>query len=279
MNWNDPQLADLITRALAEDVGPGDLTTGSLFQEPVTARARFVSREDGVLAGLPLVERIFQRLDPNSRLEVRCQEGGHMAPGKVLAVIEADRRALLVGERLALNFLQRMSGIATQTARFVEAVAGLPVTILDTRKTAPGLRALDKYAVRMGGGTNHRLGLFDQVLIKDNHIALAGGLARAVSLARTRVAPGTPIEVEAGSIEQVQEALEAGADRILADNMPLDVLRKAVRLVGGRVPVEASGSIRLDTVRLVAETGVQYISVGALTHSVRALDIAMKLAS
>ena len=277
MNWNDSQLADLIARALAEDVGPGDLTTGSLFQEPATTQARFVSREDGVLAGLPLVERIFQRLDPNCRLEAHCQEGGHMAPGDVLAVVQADRRTLLVGERLALNFLQRMSGIATQTAKFVEAVAGLPVTILDTRKTVPGLRALDKYAVRMGGGTNHRLGLYDQVLIKDNHITLAGGLARAVSMARARVAPGIPIEVEAGSLEQVREALEAGADRILADNMPLDVLREAVRLVGGRVPVEASGSIRLDAVRWVAETGVQYISVGALTHSVRALDIAMKL--
>jgi len=277
VNWNDPSLDELLARALAEDLGPGDLTTAALFPEPARAWAAFISREEGVLAGWPLVERIFRRLDAASRFVARARDGDRIGPGQVLAEVEADRRALLAGERLALNFLQRLSGIASLTAQFVRAVEGLPVKILDTRKTAPGLRMLEKYAVRMGGGTNHRLGLFDQVLIKDNHIALAGGLARAVAAARARAPAGARLEVEAGSLDQVREALAAGADMLLLDNMAPDALRAAVKLAGGRVPLEASGSVRLENVRAIAEAGVEYISVGALTHSVRALDIAMKI--
>lgn len=275
LNWAEAER--IIEGALREDAPGGDVTTNLLFEREERGTGLFRAKSPGVVAGLPLAERAFRKIDPTCSFTYRAQDGDHVAAGTILAEVVTTRRALLTGERIALNLLQRMSGIATLTAQYVEAVKDLPVKILDTRKTAPGLRVLDKYAVRMGGATNHRLTLSDLAMVKDNHIRLAGGIWPAVRKIRTLAPKDLRIEVECATLDQVREALEAGADIIMLDNMMPGLMREAVHLVQGRTPVEASGNISLATVREVAETGVNFISVGKLTHSAPALDISMKV--
>jgi nicotinate-nucleotide pyrophosphorylase (carboxylating) len=266
------ELTTLDVRAwLAEDVRSGDATSAAVIDEDAVCEARLLVKEPGVVCGLQAAAAVFEAL--GARLEPLVADGDRVEPGPV-AHVEGPGRAVLTGERLALNLLGRLSGIATLTRRYVDAVDGTGATILDTRKTTPGLRELEKEAVRSGGGTNHRLGLDDGILIKDNHLRLAPSIADAVSRARTT---GLPVEVECDTLAQVSEALDAGADRILLDNMTPDELRAAVSLVGGRAETEASGGVSLDTVRAIAETGVDFISVGALTHSARALDVSLEV--
>lgn len=267
---------DLIRTALAEDTPGGDVTTQHLFDADAQGSATLIAKAPGVIAGLPVFAAVFATLDPDFRVETHASDGDRVTPGLIIARLTGRIRTLLTGERVALNVLQRCSGIASAAALYVDAVRGLPVTILDTRKTAPGLRALDKYAVRTGGARNHRMTLSDLAMIKDNHLRLAGGITAAVQRLRTRCA-GLRIEVETETLAEVREALDAGADIIMLDNMPLDRMREAVALIAGRCPVEASGNVTLDTVRAIAETGVTFISVGALTHSVKALDISLKV--
>lgn len=267
----------IIEYALREDLGDGDITTNSLATEKEDSKAVIRAKAKGVVAGLPIAKRVFQKLDPTVVCVDNLGDGQEIKPGDVLSEINGGTRALLSGERLALNILQRLSGIATLTSKYVRAVEGLPVKILDTRKTAPGLRILDKYAVSVGGGYNHRFGLFDGVLVKDNHIAIAGGVAEAVAAIRKRYKQKYKIEVETSGLEQVKEALIAGADIIMLDNMSPEQMRKAVRLINRNALVEASGGINIKNVREVAETGVDFISVGALTHSPSALDIGLYL--
>lgn len=284
-----PRLAEidaLVGRALAEDVGAGDVTTLATVPPERRAEATFLAKESGVLAGLAVAERVFAALDPAVEVAWTAHDGAPVEAGAAFGTVRGPARAILTAERTALNLLQRMSGIATATARMVEAAR--PATVLDTRKTAPGLRALDKWAVRLGGGQNHRAGLFDAILVKDNHVAAAGGLRPAIEAARRyreNHAPGMLLEVEARTLDEVREVLEAGgADRVLLDNMvrhhddgSIDVamLAEAVRLVGGRLETEASGTITLETAAAVAATGVTFLSSGALTHSVRALDLSL----
>lgn len=272
---NPREYEHIIKLGLREDAPGGDITTTGLFDEAEQGSARLIAKADGVIAGLAVARDVFAALQPDFRFEALARDGARVKNGDVIARLGGTKRALLTGERLALNLLQRMSGIATMAAAFVEAVAGLPVTILDTRKTAPGLRVLDKYAVRCGGATNHRLTLSDLAMIKDNHLKFAGGIAPAVARLR-RHAPGVKIEVETENLEEVREALAAGADIIMLDNMTIPAMRAAVALIGGRAKTEASGNVALENVRAIAETGVDYISTGALTHSVRALDISLK---
>jgi len=274
----DTQIVDeVVRRALSEDVGTGDITTLLTVPDGLEAVGDFIATQPGVLAGMPVVERVFYWVNPTVRLERMVKEGQHFEAGAVLAQVRGEARALLTAERVALNFLQRLSGVATLTARFVETVRDLPVRICDTRKTTPGLRYLERYAVRVGGGYNHRFGLYDAVLIKDNHLAVCGGIAQAVHRVR-RVLPHTmKVEVECATLQQVHEALEAGVDVILLDNMTLEELRESVRIAKGRAFLEASGGVRLDTVRRIAETGIDAISVGALTHSAPAIDIKLEL--
>jgi nicotinate-nucleotide pyrophosphorylase (carboxylating) len=267
----------LIDTALDEDVGSGDLTTDAIVPERMTGDADVIVREPGVLCGLDEAFQVMRRLDRDARFQPLAEAGAVITEvPAVVARVHASMRALLTGERTALNLLQRMSGIATATRAYADAVAGTDVELLDTRKTAPGMRDLDKRAVACGGGTNHRAGLHDAVLIKDNHVAVAGGVAAAVGRVRHRH-PGRPIEVEVDTLDQLDEALAAGAETILLDNMPPAQLRRAVEITNGRARLEASGGITIDTIRTVAETGVDAISVGALTHSVRALDIALEV--
>jgi len=256
---------------LAEDVGDGDLTSLAVIDEAATCEAELSLKEPGVVCGLETAAAVFEAL--GATLEPLVGEGEAVEPGPV-ARVSGPARAVLAGERLALNLVGRLSGVATSTRRYVNAVAGTGAEILDTRKTTPGLRALEKNAVRCGGGRNHRLGLYDGILIKDNHLRVAGSLAGAVRRARGR---GVPVEVECDTLDQVEEALVAGADRILLDNMPPPMLGRAVELVGGRVELEASGGVTLETVRAIAETGVDFISVGALTHSARSLDVSLEV--
>lgn len=266
-----------IQRALAEDIGPGDVTSEWVLDPERQATGRFLVKEPGVIAGLEVVEEVFHQVDPTVRLRTLVVDGVPVVAGQVVAQVEGPAVSILSAERVALNFLQRMSGIATQARRFVQAVHGTQAIILDTRKTAPGLRVLDKMAVRLGGAHNHRLGLYDMVLIKDNHIAAAGSITAAVRRVRARNSAGLPVEVEVTSLDQLEEALAAGADRILLDNMDPPTMREAVRRVNRRVLLEASGGITLENVAAVAATGVDYISVGALTHSVRALDVSLDI--
>lgn len=275
MNWQ--QIDEIIKRALEEDIGSGDLTSSALIVEDAQAKAVILAKQEGVIAGLPVAERVFKRLDEKLRWEAKKQEGERVSSGQLVAELEGDLQAILMGERTALNFLQRMSGIATLTARFVEAVRSFPVKILDTRKTVPGLRILDKYAVKVGGGFNHRLGLYDGVLIKENHIKAAGGITKAVSQARRSVPPAVKIEIEAGSLKEVEEALHSGADIIMLDNMSIKEIEKAVRFIDRRALVEVSGGVTLENVREIAATGADFISVGALTHSVKALDLSLEV--
>jgi nicotinate-nucleotide pyrophosphorylase (carboxylating) len=273
------ELREAVGRALAEDIGSGDVTTLALVPASAIAQADLVAREPLVLAGLPLAEAAFRELSQAVRLQRRAADGQRLAAGSILLHLAGPARPLLSAERVALNFLGRLSGIATLAAQFVAAVAGTPAKILDTRKTTPGWRRLEKYAVACGGGHNHRLGLSDLVLIKDNHLAaLAGESPNPIQLAIQRAraqCPALAVEVEAQTLAQVRQALAAGADVILLDNMSVGQLRQAVATVAGRAKTEASGNVNLSTVRAIAETGVDFISVGALTHSARAMDIAL----
>ena len=265
-----------VTAALAEDMGTGDITTDALVPADATLSLIMAARQDIVAAGLPVARAVFRRLAPAAALGVETSDGTSVAAGTVMMRIDGPARGLLSGERAALNFVQVLSGIATLTRAYVERIAGTGAVLLDTRKTVPGLRALSKYATALGGARNHRLRLDDGVLIKDNHIAVCGGVSEAVG--RARAAGLTAIEVECDTIAQVKDALGAGAERILLDNMTADALRRAVKVAGGRVPLEASGGVTLDTIRAIAETGVDYISVGAITHSAPAVDVGIDLA-
>jgi nicotinate-nucleotide pyrophosphorylase (carboxylating) len=265
---------ELIDRALAEDVGPGDVTTEALVPEGALARARIEQKAPGVISGLHAAESVFRRVDPELRWHGHAAEG-EWREGGLVAEVAGSTAAILRGERVALNFLGRLSGVATLTARYVRAVEGTGARILDTRKTTPGLRALEKQAVAAGGGVNHRFGLFDAILAKENHIAAAGGIGPAVRRALDAAAPGMVVEIECETLDEVREAVEAGAPRILLDNMTRDELREAVAIAGGRAELEASGGVTLESVRAIAETGVDFVSVGALTHSAPALDLSL----
>jgi nicotinate-nucleotide pyrophosphorylase (carboxylating) len=272
-------IREAAARALGEDRGPADITTLACVPPGTRGSARIFARESGVLAGLPVAEQVFREQDPGLVLTRRAEDGAVLKPGDTVLEIKGEAASILIGERCALNFLQHLSGIATETRRYVEAVAGTGTQILDTRKTLPGLRALQKYAVRCGGGTNHRMGLYDQFLIKDNHLAFTGGgsrLAEAIRAAR-RLDPQAKLEVEVDCIEQIGEILAQGVDFILLDNMTLEQTREAVAIIAGRARTEASGNMTLARVKEVAATGVDFISVGALTHSVRALDFSLEL--
>jgi len=272
----DPALyREVVRRALAEDLGWGDVTTDAIVPGDLRARGVIVCKCDCVVAGLDVAAEAFTQLDPGCSFDRRCKEGDRCKPGDTVAEVRGQAAAMLTAERTALNFLQRLSGIATLTRRFVDATGG-KITILDTRKTTPTLRALEKYAVRAGAGTNHRAGLDDGILIKDNHIRLAGGIGEAVSRMKEADAE-MPIEVEAQSLAQVDEALGAGADIILVDNLPLDQVREAVSRIRGRAKVELSGGVTLDRLPELAKTGADYVSIGALTHSAPAADLSFEL--
>jgi nicotinate-nucleotide pyrophosphorylase (carboxylating) len=267
----------IVRRALDEDVGDGDVTTLCTIGPDAWVTGRFLAKAPGVVAGLEVVRAVFGQLDARVRFVPRVADGDPVEARTVVAEISGPGRAVLSGERVALNFLQRMSGIATLTHRFVEATRGTRAVILDTRKTAPGLRALDKWAVRLGGGHNHRMGLYDMVLIKDNHIAAVGSITEAVARVRAGDSHRRPIEVEVTTLAELAEVLALGVDRVMLDNMGCEEMREAVRITAGRVPLEASGGVRLDTVAAIAATGVDLISTGAITHSVSALDISLDL--
>lgn len=267
----------LIELALREDVGDGDITTDNIIPAETRRKAKMVAKADGVVAGLPVAEMVFRSLDQQLFWNVLTPEGSRVKKGDVMVEFEGTYRALLTGERTALNFLQRMSGIATMSAKYADAVKDFKTVILDTRKTLPGFRMLDKYAVKTGGASNHRIGLYDMAMIKDNHIEVAGGITKAVNAVRSNIKPGIQIEVETTTLAQVQEAIDAGADIIMLDNMNTETMKKGVELIAGRAKVEASGNMTLERLREVAATGVDFISIGALTHSVSALDISQRL--
>jgi nicotinate-nucleotide pyrophosphorylase (carboxylating) len=269
------EIERIVKTALEEDLGLGDITTEATIPPGGSARADLVAKEDFTLAGLDVAASVFQRLDPSVAFEKISEDGHSVRKGEVIAWIKGSPAVLLQGERVALNLMQRMCGIATMTAAYVAETAATKAIIVDTRKTVPGLRALDKYAVRMGGGRNHRIGLFDGVLIKENHIDAAGGITAAVERARQRVPHTIKIEVETTSMSEVEEALAVAADIIMLDNMTIEQLRQGVELIAGRALVEASGNVTLERVAEIAATGVDLISVGALTHSVKAADISM----
>lgn len=266
-----------IENALSEDIGPGDITTEALVLPGVKGKAEIIAKESLVLAGIDVVEKVFRRVNPDISFSAKHADGEELSPGNVIAAVSGQLASLLTAERVALNLLQRLSGIATLTREYVKKIEGTKAAILDTRKTTPGLRALEKYAVRVGGGKNHRFGLFDGVLIKDNHIAAVGSIKGAVKKVR-KAAPHTlKIEVETENLEQVKEALAAGADIIMLDNMDINTMKEAVKLIKGWALVEASGGINLNNVRQAAETGVDFISIGAITHSARAMDISLEV--
>jgi nicotinate-nucleotide pyrophosphorylase (carboxylating) len=267
----------LIKTALEEDIGPGDITTMSTIAPASAANGFFRAKRDGVVAGLIVVEKVFAFIDPAVRVRLLAHDGDAVKKGEVVAEVDGPTRSLLLGERTALNFLQRLSGTATLARQYVEAVKELPSKIIDTRKTTPGFRTLEKYAVRMGGATNHRFGLYDAALIKDNHIAAAGSISDAVRRVRKHSPFMAKVEVECTNLDQVREAIAAAADVIMLDNMNIEQMAEAVRVVAKRAAVEASGGINMDTVRQVAATGVDFISVGALTHSAPSLDFNMKI--
>jgi nicotinate-nucleotide pyrophosphorylase (carboxylating) len=267
--------AKLIEEALREDIGPGDITTESVVPEEASCTADIVAKQELVLAGILIIREAFRQLDPWVQYTPLAHDGDRIQRGAPIAHVSGRTRALLSGERVALNLLQHLSGIATYTAQFVEKLKGLKAEVLDTRKTLPGLRALEKYAVRMGGGRNHRFALYDGVLIKENHIASAGGIIKAVAGIRKKAHPLLKIEVETRNLDEVREALAAGPHIIMLDNMPLEMMKQAVGLIAGRALVEASGNVTLETVHAIGETGVDFISSGSLTHSAPAADISM----
>ncbi|KJR97356.1 MAG: nicotinate-nucleotide pyrophosphorylase [Peptococcaceae bacterium BRH_c4a] len=268
-------IRDIIDRALREDLGTGDVTTQSIVYDNYVTIGFIRAKEPGVVAGLGVAKEVFLHLSPEISFQARVRDGDRVIVGQLLARVEGDAGAILSGERVALNFLQRMSGIATRVAHLLLIIAGQKARLTDTRKTAPGLRVLDKYSVRVGGGYNHRFGLYDAILIKDNHIKVAGSISEAVSRARSRAPHTMGIEVEVESLEGVEEAIRAGAHTVMLDNMDLESMRKAVELVKGRVLLEASGTVNEETILDIAKTGVDLISVGGLTHSVKSLDISL----
>lgn len=264
-----------VARAFAEDIGPGD-ATADLLDPQATATAVLTCREDAVLCGTPWFDACFRTLDPDVRIEWLAQDGDRVAAGSAICRMAGKARALVTAERSALNFLQMLSSTATVTARYVDAIAGTRTRVLDTRKTIPGLRRAQKYAVRCGGGTNHRIGLFDAMMLKENHIIAAGGIPAAVRAART-IHPNLPLIVEVETLDELAQAIAAGADRALLDNFTPAMLTDAVALAAGRIPLEVSGNVELDTLRAIAETGVDFISSGALTKHVRAIDLSLRL--
>jgi nicotinate-nucleotide pyrophosphorylase (carboxylating) len=271
----DFDIADFINRLLAEDLGSGgDVTSAATIPAGQRFAAVMASRQDIVVAGLDIAAALFRKLDPDVQIDQLCADGDRVGAGGEMMRLSGNARAMLTAERSALNTVQHLSGIATLTHAYVDAIAGTGATVIDTRKTIPGLRVLEKYAVRMGGARNHRMRLDDGVLIKDNHVAACGGVAEAVSRAKT-ANTGLQVQVEVDTLEQIEPALAAGADRLLLDNMPPPVLREAVALVGGRVPLEASGGVTLDTIRAIAETGVDFVSLGRITQSAPAVDIGL----
>jgi len=274
MDWE--RIDHLIDLALEEDLPAGDLTTEAIVRPDLKARGVFLSQEDGVMAGIEVAARVFQKVDPGINFRKNRKDGQEFKKGEILAEVGGPAVSLLQAERTALNFLQRLSGIATFTRAFVREVSGTKAVILDTRKTTPGWRFLEKYAVKMGGGQNHRRNLSEMMLIKDNHIRIAGGITEALKRAKEKASSRIKIEVEATSLEEVKEALAGGADLIMLDNMSLEQIKAAVELVAGRVPLEVSGKVNLQTVRSLAVTGVDYISVGALTHSFKSADISLE---
>ncbi len=281
MNYLEIQVDKIIDRALEEDLGWGDVTTDSLIPDDVEGKASVIAGDEGVLAGVGVLKKVFLRIDPSLDVQTRLDDGERLHAGQVIAVVKGMVSNILRGERVALNFLQRMSGVATETARYVDEVQGLPVRIADTRKTAPGLRVLDKYAVKVGGGINHRLHLGDGILVKDNHLAVLRSRGDNLKDIVTRTRQNPPrtlqVEIEAASVEEAEAAAEAGADIVLLDNMDVDGMRHAVEAIRGRSLIEASGGITLGNVRQVAEAGVDFISVGSLTHSAKALDISLEI--
>ena len=275
----DPaDIAAAVDVALAEDIGQGDLTTRATVSDDAQLKASMIAREYMVVAGMPIVEEIVKRLVPNAMIKILATDGTAVSPGDVLVELEGPAEGLLTAERTALNSVQFLSGIATLTNAYVTEISGTKAILLDTRKTVPGLRNLSKYAVRCGGGTNHRIRLDDGILIKDNHIAVAGDIATAVRAAKSYDFGGIKIQAECDTLEQVQEALDAGADSLLLDNMPPPILRQAVDLIQGQITLEASGGVNLKTIRAIAETGVDFISVGAITQRAPAVDIGLDIA-
>ena len=272
--------AELLVRAaLAEDIGSGDITTNAIVRKNETGDAEFMAKEDMIVAGLFIPEMVFRILDKKSVFKARVKEGARAKKGHVIATVHGSLAALLTGERVALNFLQRLSGIATKTHEFAGKIKKTKVRLLDTRKTTPCMRSLEKYAVMAGGGTNHRFGLFDLVLIKDNHIKAAGSVTAAIEAVKRRYRDAVPIEVEVTDLDELKEALASGADIIMLDNMGIPMIRKAVKLIEGAAFIEVSGNINLDNIGRGAKEGMDFISVGALTHSARAVDISMEVVS
>lgn len=269
-------IQDIIDRAFKEDIFDGDVTTNAIVDESQQAEAVWVAREEGIVAGLDVAKQVFEHLDRGVMWEPNVEDGILVDKGSEIVILKGKARALLTAERTALNIVQRMSGIATKTRQFVDAVEGYPTKILDTRKTIPGFRQLDKYAVKAGGGTNHRMGLYDMAMIKDNHIVAAGSITNAVQQVRNANSD-IRIEVETTNLDQVKEALTAGADIIMLDNMSIEQMGKAVEIIGSKAQTEASGNVTLGTAKEIAATGVDYISVGALTHSVKAFDISQQV--
>lgn len=279
MKTKEQLIDDLLSLAFAEDIGDGDHTTLSTIPATARGRQRLIIKEEGIIAGVEVARMVFERLDPDLTMTVMIPDGSHVKPGDVAFEVEGPVRSLLQAERTMLNIMQRMSGIATTTTRYQERLKGLKTTVLDTRKTTPGMRMLEKEAVKIGGGTNHRIGLFDMILIKDNHVDFAGGIPQAVASARAYLkekGKDLKIEVEVRNTPEILQALEAGADRIMLDNFTPEATAEAVKLIGGRAEVESSGGITIDTLRAYGEAGVDFISVGALTHSVKSLDMSFK---
>ena len=275
LNWI--LIDKIILNALNEDINYGDVTTENIILKQDKREAYFLAKQDGIIAGLDIAERVFKTIDKNIEFNATKKDGEKVQKGSIFATIKGDIRSLLLAERIALNFLQRMSGIATMTNSFVQAVEGTGAYIVDTRKTVPGLRILDKYAVKLGGGRNHRINLSDAVMIKDNHIEAAGGIEEAVGAVRNNIGHTLKIEVETESLEQVKEALECGVDIIMLDNMDIKQCEEAIKLINKKAIVEASGNVDFDKARELAKIGVDVISIGALTHSVKAMDISMKI--
>lgn len=268
---------NIIINSIKEDMPSGDITTDNIIDENANSDARMIAKNSGVIAGLDIAKRVFELLDKNVKFEKNVSEGQWVNRGDVIATICGNTRALLKGERTALNILQRLSGIATKTRQYADKIKHVKAKVVDTRKTTPGIRVLEKYAVRVGGGTNHRFCLSDGVLIKDNHIKAAGGIKKAIDLVRDKIPHTIKIEVETETIDEVLEAIDGNADIIMLDNMGLDIMKEAVKIINGKAIVEASGNVNLDSVVGIAETGVDIISVGSLTHSVNAFDISMKI--
>lgn len=271
-------IAHLIDLALQEDIGPGDITTETLIAPNLEGEGVVIAKEPLVVAGLDVAEKVFRRLDPSVRCSSKFQDGDEIAEGETVLSVNGTLRALLTGERTALNFLQRLSGIASTVRTYVRRLEKFRIRLVDTRKTTPGWRRLEKYAVRVGGGSNHRMGLFDGVLIKDNHIAASGGIRQAVARIRGQVSHLVKIEVEVTSLSEAAEAVEAGADVIMLDNMAISDVNRAVRLIDGRALVEVSGRVTHETIEQLAEAGVDIVSVGALTHSSKSVDLSMRIA-